>query len=274
MPHNAKTLRSLCTAAICLTALLAAGFLYAALAFAYDPVIRHFETDSTLALLAVIFCLIGAACAVALALVVQLSHEKDLLPNSSGSLSIFSAALLGFLLIVSFIFSIRSLTDPTADWLERIRLALMGLSAVYFLCTMQRSALSPALSLFSLCPILYAFLSVMCVYFDDSYAMNAPVKTYQLMMYLAMALFFTAETRMALGRFKLTSYCLFAGLCIAICGAVGGAQLVVSLTGANGIVFSLTESAAAVSAALFAAARLFSLRTVDSTLPEVSHEQA
>jgi len=90
--------------------------------------------------------------------------------------------------------------------------------------------------------------------------MNAPLKSYLLMMYLSMALFFTAEARLTLGRAHTAGYTLLAGICTVLCGAVGAATLAVSLYDTQGFGFPLVECAAALSVAVFAAIRLFSMR--------------
>jgi len=257
-----RKLRTVCTALVCVFAVCAAVCLYLALQTDYDPRLRLFESDSAPAAAAAVLCVLGAAAAGVFALYTLCSRSKAA-PRADGNVLVFFSSLLGFLLFAAFIVRIGSFGDAavgTSDILDRVRLALMGLSAFYFLAAVtQKGSISPITALLSLAPILYAFLSVMHVYFDSAYSMNAPVKLYGLLMYLSLALFFTAETRALLGRLHLPAYCLFAGLCIALCGPVSLSRLAIAVYDAQGFGFSLLESAVLCAAAVFAAVRLFTL---------------
>lgn len=253
MPHYFPKLRTVCAAVLSVLALGAAACLGAAVLTDYDFLLHHFAADSAPAAMAVVICLLGAVTALALALTVK--GKKIHAAPAMTLPAVFAAAMLGFLLLISFIFDIPA----AAGWGQRIRLAMMALAACYFLITTQKTAAeSPVCALLSLAPIVYAFFSVMIVYFDETMGMNAPLKSYYLIMYLSMALFFTAEARVTLRRTKTPTYCLFAGLCVVLCGAVGISHIVLALRGTV-LTLSLRECIAVSAAALYAAARLFSL---------------
>ncbi len=274
MPHTFRKLLSCCTAALCIFTAASALSLFLALRLEYDNGIRHFILGAVWPTVSVILCLIGVLIAAVLA-IGALRTKADAVPSRNASSAVFASTLLGFLLFASFILDIRALSDAGLTWFARILPALGGLSSFYFLALAIRkenSAPSPMHAALSLLPILYAFLSVLNTFFDEAYAMNAPVKAYGLMMYLSMALFFTAEARLTLGRQKTASYCLFAGLCLTLCGTVGAAKLIIVLvTPAYG--FSLMECAASLVCALYAAVRLFSLDDIPAELPEEQEEQ-
>lgn len=249
--------RRLCVSAAAALSLLALGtaaFLTAAVLSEYDRSLHHFVSGQPFFPLSVILCLLGAAAAIGLSLTLRIK-KLSVSPTDSAP-SQFAAALVGFLLLFTFI-----LTIPSAQtWTERIRLAVTALSAFPFLMSSQRTAsLTPIRALLSLFPIVYAFLSVLDIYFDASTGMNAPLKSYYLMMYLSMALFFTAEARMILGRFRTPSYCLFGSLCLLLGGSVGLSHILLALQG-TALPLSLTDSLPAAASAVYAAFRLFSLR--------------
>ncbi len=260
MPVYFRKLIRYCCSALCILTAASGILLFLALRSEYDTAIRHFTQGAALPLIPAVLCVIGTALAFVPAIAAA-AKKNSCAPMQSASPAIFAATLLGFLLFASFIMDIRALTDAGLSWFARILPAMGGLSAFYFLAIATRkenSAPSPIPALLSLIPILYAFLSVMDTYFDASYAMNAPLKSYELMMYLSMALFFAAEARLTLGRQKAAAYCLFSGLCLVLCGTVGTAELITSLISAE-YGFSLMESASSLVCAVFAAVRLFTL---------------
>ena len=273
MPHSFRKLLHGSTAALCMITAASALALFMALAAEYDTAIRHFTLGALWPSVTVILCLLGILTAAAAA-IGALRCKAEAVPSGGASSAVFTSTLLGFLLFASFIMDIRALTDGGLTWFARILPALGGLSAFYFLALAVRKepvSLSPLHALLSLLPILYAFLSVLDTFFDASYAMNAPVKSAELMMYLSMALFFTAESRLTLKRQNTASYCLFAGICLVLCGTVGAAELIVSLTSpAYG--FSMLECASVLVCALYAAVRLFTLEEVPAEETPVSAE--
>jgi hypothetical protein len=86
--------------------------------------------------------------------------------------------------------------------------------------------------------------------------MNSPVKTWDLAMYVSMALFFTAEARCALRIPRPASYAFCGIACVVMCTANGIAHTLVALHDTVGHGFSLVEAAAWVCIALYALSRL------------------
>lgn len=267
MPSSQKLLLRLFASLAALCGIAAAVFLYIALNTTYDVTIRHFTAGSSPARLAAVFAAAGVLLSAAAG--ISLVPRRAVLRPGFTPLVSFTSLLCAFLLIAAFIWTVRA--GLPSSVLSIVRLALMGLSAAYFfLVGAQRSSSGTLLPLLSLLPILFAFASVLVMYFSSEYGMNAPVKSYDLMMYLSMALFFTAETRAALDRTQTPGFVFFSLLCFVLCIAVAVPQLVISLHDTLGHGFSMTESAVAVAAALYAAARLLSLRApADGAAKEV-----
>ena len=254
MSSSVRRLFVLFAAALSFFSLCAAAALTTAVLTGYDPKLHHFEVGHLPAILAAVFCALGVLTSLAFALTVRIR-----MISAAPAVTVpvlFTSALVGFLFLFIFV-----LTIPSAEtWMQRIRLAIMALSAFSFLISTQRgTAVTPIRALLSLAPIVYAFLSVMEVYFDTSMGMNAPLKSYYLMMYLAMALFFTAEARVVLDRLQTPAYCLFAGLCTVLTGAVGLSHILFTLRG-YALPLTLPQSIAAGAIAVYAALRLFSLQ--------------
>ena len=116
---------------------------------------------------------------------------------------------------------------------------------------------SEILSFVSMLPALYAVISMLSVYFDKTYAMNSPVKIYDLAMYAAMALFFVAEARCVLRIPRPASYAFCGIACTVMCTVNGASHFLVALHDTVGHGFSLVESAVWLCVALYALSRLF-----------------
>lgn len=243
----------ICCIAALACALGGAAGLYFALTQGYDAVIRHFETASPGGNLAARLCILGVV--IGLVAAILLRKDKTATAATPGTLTTFAAIVTAFMLMAVFMMSFRTLAG--ADTLMQIRIILTALSAVYFFSVTSEKASGTALFPFvSLLPILFAVFSILCTYFDDSYGMNAPVKTYHLVMYIAMALFFTAEARCALHIPKPPFYAFSGIACTAMCTAVGISHCLVALSDTVGHGFSLVESAAWLCVGLYALTRL------------------
>ena len=177
----------------------------------------------------------------------------------------FAAALAGFLLLASFIVEIRRLSDGL-PLLSVVRLLFAALSSVYFFMTALTDNRQGGYALASLCPILYGFTSVLSAYFDKSYGMNSPVLTYTILTYLALSLFFVAETRRALAQTRPFFDTFSTVLSVLLTASVGFSRFVLSFTApAHG--FSVMDTAVLAALALFAALRLFPAAQTSDEVP-------
>lgn len=236
----------------------AAGLLlYFALTVDYDISIQHFARQSPFAAGAVLVI----ACALVIGILAGILRVRDRENKGfhpTSAFGAFSASLTGFMLLAVFILSIRQLSSGIA-LLPLFRLVLMALSAAYFFLMSARNVQSGrAMAFLSLCPMLFGLLSVLTAYFDTVYGMNAPVKTYSILMYIAVTLFFTAEVRVVLKRVLPFWYTFFGACCLTFAGAVGLSRAAVALHDTVGHRFSLIECILCVCIALYTASRLFS----------------
>ncbi|MBQ7334814.1 MAG: hypothetical protein IJW95_05020 [Clostridia bacterium] len=269
MPIPKRKCLFICSLIAFVCALGAATGLYFALTRGYDPAIRHFEANSPGALAAACLCIAGTVTGAVAAILLR--REKKATVSIPGTLTIFAAILTAFMLMAVFMMAFRHL--PGADILTQFRIALTALSALYFFFVTSEKASDTAIFPFvSLLPALFAVFSILCTYFDKSYGMNAPVKTYDLMMYIAMALFFTAEARCALRIPRPPLYALFGIACVTMCLSNGVAHSLVALNDPIGHGFSLVESATWTCIGLFALTRL--LEYGRAAVPEKSSEPA
>ena len=138
---------------------------------------------------------------------------------------VFSSALTGcFLLGASIMQGIAVFTDPI--WTNNLGgyvkentfdFALFFvaiLSAVYFFKTAYLKAagnnsddadnsapkLSQGYIIFSFFPVIWTFLNIFKCFFDMSKSVNSPIRIYELVSFLAISLYFVAESRMLVGR--------------------------------------------------------------------------
>lgn len=258
----------ICCFAALICALCAAAGLYFALAQGYDPAIRHFAVRSTGAVLSACLCIAGIVIGAVAA--IFLRQEKDATASTPGTLTTFAAIVTAFMLMAVFMMSFRTL--PGSDILTRIRIGLTAVAALYFFTVISEKASDiPLFPFIALTPVLFSVFSILCTYFDDAYGMNAPVKTYDLMMFIAIALFFTAEARCALAISKPPFYALYGIACVTMCIANGVAHSLVALHDTVGHGFSLVESVSWVCIGLFALTRL--LEFGRTAAPKNPHEE-
>ena len=254
MPSAKRNLLILCSIAAALCALVAAAGMHNALTDNYDAAIRHFATDAPGAVVAA--CLSIAGILVGCAAALFLRREEKATTPVSGTLTTFAAVVTAFMMLALFMMSVRVFSG--AEILPQIKVVLIALAAVYFfLITSDKMAGSEILSFASMLPALYAVISMLTVYFDKAYAMNSPVKIYELAMYAAMALFFVAEARCALRIPRPASYAFCGIACTVMCTVNGMSHFLVALHDTVGHGFSLVEAALWRCVALYALSRLF-----------------
>jgi len=239
----------------------------------YDIALGHFRAGSGLHTAAAVLCALGCLAGIPAAITVR--RTGDASPQPSGTrygVTLFST-LAGLLFVLCFLFTAVRGEFPEST-LERIRLVLLVLSAGYFLLLPSQKKEKPlSFMILSLIPILYGILSVLCVYFNSALAMNAPMKTWGILLHLAMSLYFTCEARYALDRVKPPYFALL-GIWAAVLGiAAGGAQLFAAVRGI--LPGAVLENAAVLALGLLAAARVLSLGTevpeeTDGETPEES----
>lgn len=259
---------AICCLAALLCAFGAAGALYFALTRGYDPVIRHFAVNSPGGIAAACLCLAGILVGAVAAILLR--KEKKATASTPGTLTTFAAIVTAFMLMAAFMMAFRTL--PGSDILTRIRIGLTAVAALYFfLITSEKASDTVFFPFVSMTPVLLAVFSILCAYFDDSYGMNAPVKSYHLIMYIAMALFFTAEARCALRMPRPALYALYGIACVTMCFTCGISHSLVAMNDTVGHGFSLVESATWSGIGLFALCRL--LEYGRDTVPEESQEE-
>lgn len=266
-----KRLTACCIAALLCAAGAAAG-LYHALTHNYDAALRHFAANAPGGIAAACLCAAGVLIGVVAALL--LSRQKNATTAAPGTLTTFAAIVTAFMLMAVFMLSVRTFSQ--AEILPQVRVVLTAVATVYFfLLTSEKASASAAFPFVSMLPILYAIVSMLCAYFNSEYGMNSPVKTYDLAMYVSMALFFTAEARCALRIPRPASYAFCGIACMVLCAANGIAHILVALHDTVGHGFSLVEAAAWICIALYALSRLldFGKETVpaETVTEESSH---
>lgn len=252
--NRTRTAYKLLIALSCALALAAAVFLYFAQTVDYDLAIRHFARDSAHARAAVVCILLSLLSGLTAAILrTRLPIPVAQIPLSPTAT--FGAACTAFMMLASFILSIRTLSTGLPI-LKIAELVLMALAAAYFFLIAAREPKGGAFALLSLCPMLYAILALLNVYFDTSYAMNSPLKSYGLVLYISLALFFSAEARAVIKKPSAFLYTFFGVCCLTMTVALGLSQFVISLYDTVGHGFSLIDCVLRIAVALYAAARL------------------
>lgn len=134
----------------------------------------------------------------------------------------------------------------------------------------------PLVSLLAFAPALYCATEVLNLYFDQSVAVNSPVKLICQLSYLSYMLVFTAEAGLSLGRGKIFPRYIFT-LCAAV--AVGGcasvAALVVAVSDVNCTAMVGADTVAKLGLFLYSCARFASAPKIEieaESVPEAMGE--
>lgn len=122
----------------------------------------------------------------------------------------------------------------------------------------------PFVSLLAFAPALYCATEVLKLYFDQSVAVNSPVKLICQLSYLSYMLVFTAEAGLSLGRGRIYPRYIFT-LCAAV--AVGGcasvAALAITVADVNCIAMVGADTVAKLGLFLYSCARFASLSKIE-----------
>lgn len=214
----------------------------AALVFAvhggYDAKLQHFEAGNAPLVISAICFVLAVLGAVVSAFA---SRGLELELKAPSYLTRFTSAFAAVLLVFSFVMTLAFGGFSELDILGRLASLLGLLSAVYFLVVAFDTKLGGALPLLSIVCLLRSVAVLMQVYFSSLYAINAPIKSYLLVLYSAEVLFFCAETRISLDRKKAPRLVMFT-LAEVACGAVAPALLVCDLMGEEILLFDLLTS--------------------------------
>lgn len=203
-----------------------AVFLALAVLFGYDTDIGHFSQDNSWNTIAAVCFSLGVLTAVICGVVLRGKFELG--GEKSSYFVKFFGALAAVLLAACFIMSFISGDFEKSDVLGRVAALFTLLAAPYLLMIafgLNREFYGAILALITAVKFI---VSLMQVYFSSYYAINAPIKSYLLVLYCAAILYFCAETRISLGRNSFSAIAVFTMLEV-VCGAVAPAFLVCNL---------------------------------------------
>jgi len=230
MEKNKKLQIYCLLAATFIIGLIGAVCLHLGIANEYDDSMGHFAADSVFAP-AMYFCLAaGPAFGIAAWILFRRNHASDRSLWSSLPARIASGAAAA-LVAVSVFLEINGATYTaafieSAGGLITASRALGVLTAGSLLLNAFFSGKGPSkplLSLLSFAPVLYCAVKILILYFDQSVAVNSPVKFICQLAYVSYMLVFTAQTGLSLGRGQIFARYLFT-LCCGVC--IGGAASV------------------------------------------------
>ncbi len=138
--------------------------------------------------------------------------ERDLLPDFHGPATYIPSGLLALTLLFSAgEFAIEALSSDKASAASRLLPFMAVISAILsvaylFLNAFLNRRYSETRGAFGIAPIIFLLISAAQLYFDKTMPKNDPNKTVDLLAYIFAMIFFTAETRLSLGREKWRLY--------------------------------------------------------------------
>ena len=178
----------------------------------YDPAIMHFEFDSVGVIAAVAACCAGALCAV----VGFFTTTKRLgfRPSSRFSFAeVFVSTLAGLLCFFYLYLGITGDKPEAKIGVFYAEMALAALSGVFFL--LKASGVTDkkrSLNLFGLFPALLSAFTLLRLYFNSNEPLNAPLKTFEIVMTVALMLAFAGDAGVSIERPAMSRKYAFASL--------------------------------------------------------------
>lgn len=202
--------------------------------------------------------------------------DKALFQNAFVKVSAFLVAALILFSVVTDVVAVLNAAVPTfgARNIAYFAVAILcAASLIVSTFSKKDEPVAPVVSLLSFAPVIYCAMSVLYLYFDQSVAVNSPVKLISQLTYLSFMLVFCAETGLSLGRGKLYSRYLFALCCGVAVGGVGAiSALVVTLTGAPCVALTGADSFVKAGLFLYACARLVCFTKIETAADEEEYE--
>ncbi len=238
-----------------LASILGGASLIAAVLNGYDSKIQHFETGNIFVSISAI-CFIAALAAASVA--AFFARKTKVNKKEPTYFTRFTAAFAAILSLASFIMNVALGGFGELDILGRLASLLGLLAAAYLLVVAFNTEIGGGLPLLALVCVLRFVAVLMQVYFSSLYAINAPIKSYLLVMYCAAILFFCAETRVSLGRMSAPRVLLFTLFEVA-CGSIAPAFAICDLISGEVLLFDVLTAIGMTAIWLFAISRALSL---------------
>lgn len=236
--------------------------LYFAVAGEYNDAMGYFNIGSLFA--PAVYCCLGAGVIFGVTgyvLFRKYSAPDCALPSGifTGVASYAAAALILF----TTTFEITESLSVAGSRINAVEIAswVLGiLTAASLICTAlfaKKGVVKAWISLLSFAPALYCASQVLLLYFDQSVAVNSPIKVICQLSYLSAMLVFCSETGLSLGKGKILPRYIFT-LCAAVTifGTCSVAAVIVTLTGTPCAAFSGVGCAAKLGLFFYACARL------------------
>lgn len=229
----------------------------------FESPIGHFKFG---AVYAPVFKILSAVCTLA-AIGISLLLNSKISVSSPLPLSApvtFTCAISGAMLVICSIISLTNIVGvPETSWML-IAKNIIGIPAglCFLFCSLsdpKKTFGNVWIALLTFAPVIWAVMSLLFFYFDNSYALNSPVRTSMQLMYVSIMIFLPHDCRFILGRSKPGGY-IFTGFCtIVFCGIVAFAGFFTSISSGGIFPLSLLECFLYLSLWSYALTRMLSL---------------
>lgn len=235
--------------AISLT-LVAGAFLSLAVTTEYESILGHFMRGAMFAPAVYVTC--GAAFICGIISFILLRRTEIDCTVKAGIFPCFTHALTAFMTVAAIAF--EYLTAPEADAsvnagysVSLINIAYyifaLGTCAAFLMYGFSGAYKSAAAKLLSFCPVIYCAIKTLMLYFDESIAVNGPLKIMCQLAYVSLMLMFVCDSGLAVkkenifGRFYMCT--LWA---VVMSGAVSAASLAAHIMNIKSFELSLAET--------------------------------
>ena len=253
--------------AIALTA-VAGAFLALAVTQEYESILGHFMRGAMFAPAVYIVC--GIAFAVGIAAWIFLRRAETNSLSKAGIFPCFAHAFTAFLAVAAIAFDYLS-ADPAAEAVAEANQTVGAISIAYYIFAFGTFAAflmyglfgsykNDAAKLLSFCPVIYCAIKTLMLYFDESIAVNGPLKIMCQLAYVALMLMLVCDCGYAVGKENIFGryYMCTIWACV-MSGAVASAAVAAHIMQVRSFELTLAETCLLVAFFLLSLSKLWHL---------------
>ena len=231
-------------------ALVAAAFLSLAVTTEYESILGHFMRGAMFAPAVYVTCGVGFACGIA-SLIFFRRTEIDS-EIRAGVFPCFTHALTAFMTVAAIAF--EYLTAPEAEAAVNTGYAINLINIAYYIFAVGTCAAflvfgffgaykSTAAKLLSFCPVIYCAVKTLMLYFDNSIAVNGPLKIMCQLAYVSLMLMLVYDSGLAVGKEKIFGKSYMCTLwAVVMSGAVSVSSVAAHIMNVKSFELSLAET--------------------------------
>ena len=229
-------------------ALVAAAFLSLAVTTEYESILGHFMRGAMFAPAVYVTCGLSFVCGI-VSFVLLRRTETDC-EERAGIFPCFAHALTAFMAVAAIVFDCLAVPDAqtaSEGGVNIISIAYyifaLGTCAAFLMYGFSGAYKSTAAKLLSFCPVIYCAVKTLMLYFDNSIAVNGPLKIMCQLAYVSLMLMLVYDSGLAVGKEKIFGKSYMCTLwAVVMSGAVSVSSVAAHIMNVKSFELSLAET--------------------------------